>query len=94
MRAAGLTGVSRRRGVVTTRRDDGRQAPDLIDRNFSADRPNTLWVADLTYGAPRPGLSGVHMTGMHGERRERDCLAFCCEGARAQAAVTCRQLAG
>lgn len=49
MRSAGLAGVSRRRGVVTTRRDDGRQAPDLVDRNFSADRPNALWVADLTY---------------------------------------------
>jgi putative transposase len=49
MRAAGLAGVSRRRVVVTTRRDGGRQAPDLVDRNFSADRPNVLWVADITY---------------------------------------------
>ena len=57
MRAAGLAGVSRRRGVVTTRRDGGRQAPDLVDRNFSVDRPlnatvvprSALWVADITY---------------------------------------------
>lgn len=49
MRAAGLAGVSRRRGVITTRRDGGRQAPDLVDRNFSVDRPNSLWVADITY---------------------------------------------
>ena len=49
MRAAGLAGVSRRRGVVTTWRDGGRQAPDLVDRNFTADRPNVLWVADITY---------------------------------------------
>lgn len=49
MRAAGLAGVSRRRGVVTTWRDGGRQAPDLVDRNFTADRPNSLWVADITY---------------------------------------------
>ena len=49
MRACGLAGVSRRRGVVTTRRDGGRQAPDLVDRNFSVDRPNSLWVADITY---------------------------------------------
>lgn len=49
MRAADLAGVSRRRGVVTTRRDGGRQAPDLIDCNFSADRPNALWVADISY---------------------------------------------
>ena len=49
MRAAGLAGVSRRRDVITTRQDDGRQAPDLVDRNFTADRPNSLWVADITY---------------------------------------------
>jgi len=28
-------------------------------------RPNMLWLSDFTYGAPRPGWSGVHMTGMH-----------------------------
>ena len=27
----------------------GRQAPDLVDRNFTAERPNLLWVADITY---------------------------------------------
>jgi putative transposase len=26
-----------------------RQAPDLVDRNFTAERPNLLWVADITY---------------------------------------------
>jgi len=49
MRAAGLVGVSRRRFVVTTTRDGARQAPDLVDRTFTADAPNTLWVADITY---------------------------------------------
>ena len=50
MRAAGLSGVSRRKGAGTTIRDDGTaQAPDLVDRNFVAQRPNQLWVADITY---------------------------------------------
>jgi len=30
-------------------RDGARQAPDLVDRNFTANRPNMLWVADITY---------------------------------------------
>ena len=35
--------------TVTTVRDGARQAPDLVDRNFTANRPNMLWVADITY---------------------------------------------
>jgi putative transposase len=46
---AGLVGVSRRKSAVTTGRDGARQAPDLVDRNFTADQPNRLWVADITY---------------------------------------------
>ena len=49
MRAAGLAGVSRRRFVTTTVRDGARPAPDLVDRRFTADRLNVLWVADITY---------------------------------------------
>ena len=51
MRAAGLIGASRRRGsIVTTRRDkEARPAPDLVDRDFTALRPNQLWVADITF---------------------------------------------
>jgi putative transposase len=48
MRAAGLAGVSRRRFVTTTVKGGGSQAPDLVDRNFTAERPNLLWVADIT----------------------------------------------
>ena len=49
MSQAGLAGVSRRRFITTTTRGDGRQAPDLVERNFSADAPDQLWVADITY---------------------------------------------
>ena len=50
MRAAGLAGVSRRRRSQTTRRDrNGRVAPDLVDRDFTADGGDQLWVADITY---------------------------------------------
>ena len=50
MRAAGLAGVSRRRHIVTTKRDsEDSAAPDLVDRDFTATRPNELWVADVTY---------------------------------------------
>jgi putative transposase len=51
MRAAALTGASRRRkGVTTTRRDqEARPAPDLVDRDFTAAAPNRLWVADITF---------------------------------------------
>jgi len=50
MKAAGLKGVSRRKFVTTTVRDERvRPARDLVDRNFYAAAPNLLWVADITY---------------------------------------------
>ncbi len=50
MRAAGLVGVSRRKWICTTQRRKGaRPAPDLVERNFTADGPDQLYVADITY---------------------------------------------
>ncbi len=50
MRAAGIAGVSRRRGPRTTRRGVRvRPAPDRVARRFEAAGPNRLWVADITY---------------------------------------------
>ena len=49
MRKAGIAGVSRRRFCKTTNRDGSPASPDLVERNFAADGPNKLWVADITY---------------------------------------------
>jgi putative transposase len=49
MSQAGLAGVSRRKFVITTVKGDNRQAPDLVERNFTAQAPDRLWVADITY---------------------------------------------
>jgi len=50
MRKRGLRGVSRRKWVRTTERDEReRRAPDLVERDFTASAPNELWVADATY---------------------------------------------
>jgi putative transposase len=50
MRTDGLVGVSRRRGVRTTRRGAVETpAADLVRRHFTATAPNQLWVADITY---------------------------------------------
>jgi len=50
MREAGLYGVSRRRRPKTTTRSKrGEQRPDLVERDFTAEAPDQLWVADITY---------------------------------------------
>lgn len=59
MRANGLVGA-RRGGTVkkTTKADDaaGTARPDLVDRCFTAARPNQTWVADLTYVSTGSGF--------------------------------------
>jgi len=50
MRQAGLEGAHRRRRRRTTVQDPAvAPAPDLVVREFVADRPDRLWVADITY---------------------------------------------
>lgn len=50
MRLEGLKGVIRGRKAKTTIPDDLADRPlDLVDRKFTAAKPNELWVADLTY---------------------------------------------
>jgi putative transposase len=57
MRDLGLEGVRRGKTRRTTTSDQTTLKPaDLVDRDFSADRPNQLWVADLTYVATWSGF--------------------------------------
>jgi putative transposase len=57
MRRAGIAGVHRRRYHATTVRDPGATpAPDLVRRDFRADGPDRLWVADITALPTAQGL--------------------------------------
>ena len=50
MREHGIQGISRRPTPTTTvRQARVRPAPDLVQRQFCAEQPNRLWVADITY---------------------------------------------
>lgn len=50
MSSAGLQGITRRKGTFTTERVKGRRSePDLVERDFTADAPNELYVSDITY---------------------------------------------
>ncbi len=50
MRDAGLSGlVARKRGRTTIRVHGVRVADDLVERRFRPERPDVLWIADVTY---------------------------------------------
>ena len=51
MRANGIQGAKRRGKTWRTTRIDpaARRPPDLVERDFSASRPNETWFADFTY---------------------------------------------
>ena len=50
MKAAGISGVRPQKRFRTTVRIPGiTPAGDLVERQFRPDRPNVLWVADITY---------------------------------------------
>ena len=57
MREMGLRGVVRGRKQRTTIPDEATARPrDLVARKFTADGPNRLWLADLTYVATWAGF--------------------------------------
>ena len=57
MQKLGIQGVKRGKGYQTTIPDDLAARPaDLVNRNFTATRPNQLWVADITFVATWRGV--------------------------------------
>ena len=57
MKKLGIQGVMRGAKCWTTKSDDSLYRPsDLVKREFSASRPNQLWVADITYVATWAGF--------------------------------------
>jgi len=57
MRCHGIVGVRRGKRCITTVPDEVSTKPlDLVQRVFSAERPNQLWVADITYVATWSGF--------------------------------------
>ena len=57
MRKLGIQGVVRGKKFKTTIGDDAAARPaDLVQRDFTATRPNQLWVADLSYVATWAGF--------------------------------------
>ncbi len=57
MRQLGIRGVSRAKRRFTTHADATHlRAPDLVKRNFTASRPDELWVADFTYCSTWSGV--------------------------------------
>ena len=60
MRDLGLKGEVRGRGVRTTWSDPVASNPlDRVNRNFTAKRPNQLWVADFTFVSTWQGFAYV-----------------------------------
>ncbi len=60
MRRLGIRGVSRRRKMFTPRQNpDAVRAADLVNRDFTAVRPDALWVTDLTYVPTRAAMAYV-----------------------------------
>jgi transposase InsO family protein len=61
MRELGLVGASRGRAWITTTRSqpEADRPRDLVDRQFTATRPNQLWVGDFTYVATWRGFVSV-----------------------------------
>jgi putative transposase len=57
MKLEGIRGASRAKKRFTTHSDPlAPRAPDLVNRDFTASRPDQLWVADFTYCSTWSGI--------------------------------------
>ena len=80
MKRMGIEALYRRPN--TSKPAPGHKIYPYLLRKLPIVRPNQVWATDISYSAPRPGWSGVHMTGMQRRKEElNERLALCCEGA-------------
>jgi putative transposase len=66
----------------TSKAAPGHKIYPYLLRGLKIVEPNHVWAADVTYSAPRPGWSGVHIAGMLMRKEKKEGrLALCCERA-------------
>ncbi len=63
MRVMGIVALVPRPG--TSKPAPGHKIYPYLLRGLAITEPNQVWASDITYSAPRPGWTGVHMPGMH-----------------------------
>ena len=81
MKRQGLVAKAAKKFKATTDSGHNRPvAPNLLDQGFSADAPNQVWCADITYSAPGSlcwhgdARRDTSMIGIHMDRaRKRHC---------------------
>ncbi len=79
MKQHGLRVKTTKRFRVTTNSDHKRPvAPNLVQRNFSAEAPDRLWTGDITYSAPRLGISRGAYSWNARRKEGLKCLALRC----------------
>ncbi|MGF7213360.1 putative transposase [Skermanella aerolata] len=80
MKRMGIQAIYRKPN--TSKPAPGHKIYPYLLRDLPVTRPNQVWAMDITYGAPRPGWSGVHIAGMLMRKEEKEeSPALCCEGA-------------
>ena len=79
MRENGLKVKTTRRFKVTTNSDHKRPvAPNLVNQEFTAEAPDRLWTGDITYSAPRLGISRGAYSWNARRKEGLKCLALRC----------------